>query len=345
MFGKKLFSRNKKNYTSLIRATETLVFGNENAAIEEFSSMVKDNKNISIEYMLILSFLRRKVGDYTRAAQILEMILGENNMPKKFNDELKTEIAKNYMFAGQYAKASELIKSDSDLMKNPENVLTLAHCSFAVQNWDSAIAYYNKYKRLSNNTIYGFYEKCMLSKAMNMQTLEIAQVYIKEVMSINSQCRPARIMNAIIFLKTNKLSKAIDEFKDIIKEGLLRDINDFKYVEQAYIKAGKEGELIELLREESHKCNPNPIVHIALSDYYYNNNDEYTGKLVLETYIELPDMKIAAAKKYAERTKDKVTGNILKNTNNYKCTRCGYETNEYKDDCPQCSAFDSIYFI
>lgn len=339
-----IFKREKNNNSSIIKAVKALVYNNDNTALEYFSSIAKSSESASIETLLILGFLRRKMGDYTRSAQIYEMILGDNSLPKDFSNELKSEIAFDYMMAGQYAKAVDLIKNNSALMKMPENILTLAKCYLAVQNWDGAVSYYNKYYKLTNNKIYGFYEKCLLSKAVNMHTNEIAVKYIKDVINTNSKCRPARIMYAIGLLNTDKTLKAVEEFKDIIKEGLLRDFNDFEYVKKTYIKAGKEGELTELLREETHKGNINPIVHIALAEYYNNNNDFITAKSVLEAYIELPDMKVIAGKVYAEKVKDKVSSNILKNVRSYKCVCCGYETDTYKDDCPKCSAFDSIYF-
>ena len=82
--------------------------------------------------------------------------------------------------------------------------------------------------------------------------------------------------------------------------------------------------------------------YLRLSKEEYNNEKE-SAKTILESYIEQPDAKIIAAKIYAEKFNNKLIGHIVKDAYSFKCRHCGFETNQYKDDCPKCSAYDSIY--
>ena len=40
---------------------------------------------------------------------------------------------------------------------------------------------------------------------------------------------------------------------------------------------------------------------------------------------------------------NKLIAHVTKDSSSFKCRVCGFETNQYKDDCPKCSAYDSIY--
>lgn len=334
--------KNKKPNPSVVTAISAFFKGDDNTAIEQLKNVAFKGQ-ANPEIYLILGFLQKKKGDYTRAAQIHEMMLGNTDIDKEFKNALYGELAYDYMLAGQYAKAVALLKQESQILNKPENLITMARNALALQSYDNAINYHTKYNKMTGKTIPGFFEKCMVEKAVNAQNIQNSMKYIKSALETNKACRPARIIKALIYLQNEKLNKSIEEFKTILDDGLLRDMNDFKNVEKAYIAAGKEAELHNLLRDLASKGAINPFIHLALADYYEYNNDSHSAKILLESYIELPDAKIIAAKEYASRYNNKLLIHALSEVHSYKCRQCGFETNEYKDDCPKCASYDSIY--
>lgn len=334
--------RYKKTNTSVVNALSSFFNGDDDAALETMKDIVFKG-GASSEIYLILGFLFRRKNDFTRAAQIHEMMLGNTELDKDFRDALIGELAEDYMLAGQYAKAVSLLHSENQVMSNPDNIITMARCALFSQSYDNALQYLTKYNKITGNDLYGFFEKCMVEKAVNADSANSAFKYIKSALEKNKQCRPARIIKGLLYLKTDKMQKAVDEFQSIVEEGLLRDMDDFKNVEKAYITAGKESELTSLLRKQVQDGAVNPFIHIALAEKYEYNNEKENAKTILESYIELPNAKIIAAKVYAEKFNNKFINHITKDSFSFKCKECGFETNQYKDDCPKCSAYDSIY--
>lgn len=337
-------AKSKQLNPSIVHALSAYFNGDDNTAIVELKKIVYDKKtHATPEIYLILGFLERRKGDFTRASQIHEMLLGNTELDTTFKNALFGELAKDYMYAGQYAKAVNLLKTESQILNQPENLITMARSALALQSYDNALLYHTKYNKLTGKVLYGFFEKCMVSKAVNSNNLQSAMKYIKSALEVNKQCRPARIIKALILLNNNKVQKSCDEFKLIIEQGLLRDINDYKNVEKAFITAGKEAELINFMKEQTSQGALNPFTHIAVANMYELNDDIHGAKNTLELYIEQPNSKIIAAKEYAVKYNNKLLLHTLENIYSYKCKECGYETNEYKDDCPNCNAYDSIY--
>lgn len=332
----------KKTNISVVNALAAFFNGDDNTAIEKLKDIAfKGGANPEI--YLILGFLFRRKGDFTRAAQIHEMMLGNSELDKDFRNALIGELAEDYMLAGQYAKAVSLLQNEHQVMNNPDNIVTMAKSALFSQSYDNALQYHIKYNKITGKYLPGFFEKCMVEKAVNAANPQASFKHIKSALEENKQCRPARIIKGILFLKTDKVQKAVDEFQQVIEEGLLRDMNDIKNVEKAYIAAGKEGELTALLRKQASLGALNPFIHIALAEKYEYNDEKENAKTILESYIEQPDAKIIAAKIYAEKFNNKFIGHIVKDVYSFKCRNCGFETNQYKDDCPKCSAYDSIY--
>lgn len=332
----------KKTHISVVNALSAFFNGDDDTAIEKLKNLAfKDGANPEI--YLILGFLFRRKGDFTRAAQIHEMMLGNNELDKDFRNALIGELAEDYMLAGQYAKAVSLLQNEHQVMNEPDNIITMAKSALYSQSYDNALQYHIKYNKITGKYLPGFFEKCMVEKAVNTANPQTSLKHIKSALEENKQCRPARIIKGLLYLKVDKMQKAVEEFQSIIEEGLLRDMNDFKNVEKAYIAAGKESELTNLLRQQASTGASNPFIHIALAEKYEYNNEKEEAKTILESYIEQPDAKIIAAKVYAEKFDNKLISHIVKDTFSYKCRNCGFETNQYKDDCPKCSAYDSIY--
>lgn len=332
----------KKTNTSVVNALSYFFNGDDDTALETMKNIVLKG-GANSEIYLILGFLFRRKGDFTRAAQIHEMMLGNTELDKNFRNALIGELAEDYMLAGQYAKAVSLLQKENQVMSEPNNIITMAKSALFSQSYDNALQYHIKYNKITGKTLPGFFEKCMVEKAVNAESPQSAFKHIKSALENNKQCRPARIIKGLLYLKTDKLQKAVDEFQSVIKEGLLRDMDDFKNVEKVYIAAGKESELTSLLTKQAYEGTMNPFIHIALAEKYEYNNEKENAKTVLESYIEQPDAKIIAAKVYAAKFDNKLIGHVVQDAFSFKCRECGFETNQYKDDCPKCSAYDSIY--
>ena len=338
-----MFNRKSEPNLSIVQAISSLIKEEYGESISILQNNIVNKNKITNESLLLLGFLRRKTGDHAKAAQIFELILGNNDQDKEFNNELMSELALQYYYGSQYKKSIDLLNNHSDILKKyPINYSLLAKNYAALKNWDQALYFHNKYYKSTNNKIYGFNEKCNISKAIEAQTPSIAIQYLKEALTHNRFNRAANILMGLYLLKSNKIQKAVNQFEFVLEHGLLRDESDFLFAEKAYIAAGKEKELNELLRKLAFEGIENPFIHIALANFYYNIQEENEGKNILESYIELPNMKILGAKIYANKTNNKLIKHLYQNVFNYKCNQCNYETNTYSDDCQKCGSFDSL---
>ncbi len=332
----------KKANVNVVDGLSCLFENDENIAIEKLKAIVLKG-NASAEIYLILGFLYRNRGEFNRASQIHEMILGKGGINKDFKNALIGELAEDYMLQGEFNKAISLLKSKSNLLHNPKNIITLTKCYLYSKNYDNALSYHEKYNKITGKELANFFEKCMVEKAVSSGNSNASLKYLKSALEKNIKCRPARIMKGFIYLNTGKIEKAINEFQEIIKEGLIRDIKDIKNIEKAFTKAGKESEFIKILRNEVSLKTINPFIHIALAEFYEYNHEKEASKTILETYLALPDSKIIAGKIYATKFNNKLLLRALKDVYSFKCRECGFELDEYRDDCPKCSAYDSIY--
>ena len=194
----------KKTHISVVNALSAFFNGDDNTAIEKLKDIAfKGGANPEI--YLILGFLYRRKGDFTRAAQIHEMMLGNNELDKDFKNALIGELAEDYMLAGQYAKAVSLLQNESQVMNNPDNIITMAKSALYSQSYDNALQYHMKYHKITGKYLPGFFEKCMVEKAVNAANPQASFKHIKSALEENKKCRPARIIKGLLFLKTDKV--------------------------------------------------------------------------------------------------------------------------------------------
>lgn len=338
-----MFNKKTEQDITIVKTISSIINEDYSKATTLLQNNIVNKNTMTNESLLLLAFLRRKTKDHNKAAQIFELLLGSNNQDKSFNNELITELALEYFYANQYEKSINLLDKHSGILKKyPENYAVLAKNYVALKNWNQALNYHNKYYKATNKQIYGFNEKCFIAKALEAQTPSIAIQYLKEALSFNRFNRTANILMGLFLLKSDKVQKAVNHFEFILEHGLLRDEHDFHFAEKAYIAAGKEKELTELLRKLAFEGIENPFIHIALAEFYYSINEDGEAKNTLESYIETPNMKIIGAKFYIHKTNNKLLKHLYQKENNYKCNQCGQETNTYSDDCFSCGSFDSI---
>ena len=137
----------KKTNVSVVNALSAFFSGDDNTAVEKLKDIAFKGA-ANPEIYLILGFLFRKKGDFTRAAQIHEMMLGNSELDKDFRNALIGELAEDYMLAGQYAKAVSLLQSERQVMNNPDNLIIMAKSALFSQSYDNALQFHIKYAAL-----------------------------------------------------------------------------------------------------------------------------------------------------------------------------------------------------
>ena len=90
----------KKTNISVVDALSAFFSGDDNTSIEKLKE-VAFKGGANPEIYLILGFLFRRKGDFTRAAQIHEMMLGNSELDKDFRNALIGELAEDYMLVGR----------------------------------------------------------------------------------------------------------------------------------------------------------------------------------------------------------------------------------------------------
>lgn len=324
---------------SIVKGFAYFFSQNDEEALKEMRALALSG-NGSPEIYLAIGFLYRKRGEYTKAAQVYEVLLGNKELSKDYKSYLTAELAKDYLLAGMPVRALTTLKDLQDREQNPDNLITLAKASFEIQNFDNAVTYFEKYKKVTGKNIYGFYAKCMVAAASADSNK--APKYIKNALQELPACRSARFIKANMMMKNDNVKKAIEEYKSILKEGLPRDEQDVKTISEAFIAAGEETEFIKLLKELVHETK-NPFIHLNLAHYFADLGEKEKAIEILNGYIKRIGGNPALVKYLAQLTEDKTLLNILGNRETFRCRVCRSDFDKYKDDCPVCQSFDSIY--
>lgn len=326
---------------SIVKGFSCFFSNNDKEALEEMRSIALADKGTP-EIYLAIGFLYRKSGEYMKAAQVHEVLLGNKELDKDYKKYLTTELAKDYLLADMPIKALSLLKETPNREENVDNIEILAKASFAIQNYDNALTYLEKYEKNSGKTIRGFYAKCMIAKASASDDLGKIQKYIKNALSKCPECRSAHFIKAGLLMKEGKNAKAIEEYTHILTRGLPRDEKDVKDIEKAFIAAGEESRFIKILKELAHEAK-NPFIHMYLARHYMEDGEKEKAKEILSEYLEHIGGNPALVKYLAEISEERALLNAVGARKTFRCSECGTDFNEYKDDCPVCSSFDSIY--
>lgn len=326
---------------SIVKGFSCFFSDNDPEALSEMRSIALNGKGTP-EIYLAIGFLYRKMGEYAKAAQVHEVLLGNKELDKEYKNYLTTELAKDYLLGGMPVRTMAVLKDLPGRDQNPDNLEILAKASFDIQNYDNALIYLEKYKKASGKDIYGFHAKCMIAKAIAADDENKTSKYIKSALQEYPDCRSARFIKAGLLMKEGMKEKAVEEYKSILSGNLPRDGKDMKTVSDAFIAAGEETELIKLLKELS-KTSKNPFIQISLAEHYNAGGEKEKAEDSLNRYLSRIGGNPAAVKYLASLTENKALLNILGNREIFRCRICKTDYNEYKDDCRVCGSFDSIY--
>lgn len=326
---------------SIVKGFSCFFSNNEKEALEEMRAIALSDKGTP-EIYLAIGFLYRKSGEYVKAAQVHEVLLGNKDLDKDYKKYLTTELAKDYLLADMPIKSLAILKEMHNREENPDNLEILAKANFDIQNYDNALAYLEKYEKSTSKTIRGFYAKCMIAKASASGDLSKTQKYIKNALAKCPECRSAHFIKAGLLMKEGKNAKAIEEYTHILSRGLPRDEKDVSDTEKAFLAAGEESRFIKLLKELAHDAK-NPFIHIYLARHYMEDGEKDKAKGLLGEYLEHIGGNPALVKYFAEISEERSLLNVVGARKTFRCSECGADFDKYKDDCPVCSSFDSIY--
>ena len=326
---------------SIVKGFASFFAQNDIEALEEMRRIALADKGTP-EIYLAIGFLYRKQKEYLKAAQVHEVLLGNKSIDDVYKKYLTAELAKDYLLAGMSVRALTILKELPNREHNPDNLVTLARASFQVNNFDNALTYLEKYEKATGKTLRGFYAKCMIAKACASTDWSKAQKYIKQALQKDPNCRSIRFIAASLLMKENKKTKAGEEYLNILKNGLCRDDKDIKTIENNLMVIGEEEKFIKTLKNIQGKSE-NPFTYIALADYYLSVDEKEKACTILRGYLKDTGSNPAVVRRLADITEDKIFTNILGNRKTFYCQVCGYVSDNYKDDCPVCFSFDSIY--
>ena len=326
---------------SVVKGLAALYNGDDKNALEELRALALADKG-SPEIYISIGFLYRKLGNITKAIHIHEILLGNSDIDDEYKPFILTELAKDYLEANIPDKAIAIINGTAGANKNPENVIILAKAYFAAGDYDNAASYYTKYTKLTGTTIKGFYCKCLIAKAKTAKDIQGATKAVKAATDYDNYCRPARFVLAAIFKSEGKHTKAMNEYKSIITDNLIRDEEDLKKIQAAFIEAGEEASLKSILESHVSTGTKNPLIAVHLANYYADEGNTDRGVELLKLYLSNTGYNIYAAKNYARLADDKVLQEAIKNDKPFICNQCGTEYDDYHDECHICTSFDCI---
>ncbi len=324
---------------SLIKGFSSFFEGDDKKALDELRAIALSDKG-SPEIYLSIAFLYRKLGDYTKAAHIHEVLLGNKDIDREYTSLIVTELSKDYLLAEMPLKVIQVL--DNNISDNSENLLTYAKAYLMAESFDKAISYYQKYNKVTGKSIYGFTLKCLVEKTKYLTDISKALKIIKSALNEDEFCRPARFAYVALLSKNAKQDKVLKEYKNIILQNLVRDYKDMQVIEKAFIAAGVEQELNKTIKSAIESGIKNPFIFLYMAKYQEKAENKESGLLFLDECLNEKQYSFYLAKEYAIMKNDNILLNTLKDLKPFQCKICQCKFEEYSDTCCNCNSYDSI---
>ncbi len=337
-FKTKSNNKNRSQQPSLVKSIISYFDDNYELALSELREIASKD-NCPPEVFLTIGLIYKKHNDYTKAAQILEVLLLHKDIDNQYKKYIKTELAKNYLLAQMPIKAITTLQEEDT--NNEDNAFILAYSNLLAGNIDNAIGFANKYKKLHGSAIYGFVAKCHIAKAIDAKDYNKSIKFLKNAINDMPNCRPARFMLANFHAKNKRHDKAIEEYKNIINDDIMRNMNDFEAIKHEFIVNGDESKLLDIFCNARLKHPNSTLINVAIASLYDEKGEHLVAVKELKSFIEENKSAVAVAE-YAKLTNDNITELILKDIKPYQCVVCNTPYYDYREECGTCFSFDSI---
>ncbi|WP_047690798.1 lipopolysaccharide assembly protein LapB [Vibrio sp. ZOR0018] len=327
-------------------------------AVDHFIELLQVD-NETIDTHLALGNLFRSRGEVDRAIRIHQNLISRSSLTIDQKNLALQQLAKDYMVAGFLDRAEKIFEQ---LIEEPEHkeaaLQQLVSIYQQTREWHKAIDYAYALVKLGRKRMHSviahfWCELAMQEKAEGRDSKAIQ--YLKKALSEDSKCVRATISLGKLYLENDDYRHTIQYMQMVLEQDIDFIGEVLPTLAECYHHIGKEGELVEFLRE----CIINEAgvsAELMLAQLVAQHDGAGAAQeLLTRQLVKNPTMKgfyrlidyhlIEAEEGRAKEslsTLQKLVGEQLKVKPHYRCRKCGFSTHSLYWHCPSCKNWGSI---
>lgn len=327
-------------------------------AVDHFIELLQVD-NETIDTHLALGNLFRSRGEVDRAIRIHQNLISRSSLTIDQKNLALQQLAKDYMVAGFLDRAEKIFEQ---LIEEPEHkeaaLQQLVSIYQQTREWHKAIDYAYALVKLGRKRMHSviahfWCELAMQEKAEGRDSKAIQ--YLKKALSEDPKCVRATISLGKLYLENDDYRHTIQYMQMVLEQDIDFIGEVLPTLAECYHYIGKEGELVEFLRE----CIINEAgvsAELMLAQLVAQHDGAGAAQeLLTRQLVKNPTMKgfyrlidyhlIEAEEGRAKEslsTLQKLVGEQLKVKPHYRCRKCGFSTHSLYWHCPSCKNWGSI---
>lgn len=327
-------------------------------AVDHFIELLQVD-NETIDTHLALGNLFRSRGEVDRAIRIHQNLISRSSLTIDQKNLALQQLAKDYMVAGFLDRAEKIFEQ---LIEEPEHkeaaLQQLVSIYQQTREWHKAIDYAYALVKLGRKRMHSviahfWCELAMQEKAEGRDSKAIQ--YLKKALSEDPKCVRATISLGKLYLENDDYRHTIQYMQMVLEQDIDFIGEVLPTLAECYHHIGKEGELVEFLRE----CIINEAgvsAELMLAQLVAQHDGAGAAQeLLTRQLVKNPTMKgfyrlidyhlIEAEEGRAKdslSTLQKLVGEQLKVKPHYRCRKCGFSTHSLYWHCPSCKNWGSI---
>ncbi|MFA6040200.1 MAG: lipopolysaccharide assembly protein LapB [Methylophilus sp.] len=355
---KQLIAESTSLPAAYFKGLNFLISGQRDKAVEAFTEAVNIN-NDSMELHFALGSLFRRTGETDRAIHLHINLLEQKELTEPQQIAVKAELAQDYLKAGLYDRAEELLIALDDTRYRQSALSSLQEIYVREREWAQAITTATELERLSGipfrKEIAQYYCELAMNAIIGDDT-ESAKQLLAEALDANKNCVRANVLLGDIEANLGNHTAAISAWKRIEFQqpeylGLVANKLLKSYSASKKGSAGlKEGMAQLNAYLETYQL---PALMSSLYEATLNTEGaEAAAKLARNELIRKPNLKtldqLLQARAMSNDNQQDVqlmqqtVRNAIGDRAAYHCNQCGFRAKQYHWQCPACNAWESL---
>jgi lipopolysaccharide biosynthesis regulator YciM len=353
------FHRRREKMTGYIPYIEGLIAlleNNGNLAMKKFKEAVTIDSDL-VDAYIRLGDLYRKNGDVSRAIQIHQSLTVRPTLKTHEEKKIYFALVQDMLDTNRYNKAISLLKEVLKIDKKDKSAQQLVLRLYEdMENYVDCINLYEEggIKPKQNKKHAFYYASLAKTKLKNItgdspgREKEIVNL-LKKALKISENSLTALYHLGNYFEEKGDLKKAKEYYNKLITHHPDYAFLIIPKFEKVYFELGSFDKIIPVFEKIFNDNPDNFSVGFALADLYEKKNDIESAAGVYRKLSEknpksvLPQLRLLRSMVKDESMEESI--GAIEDTMSYKyfkCSKCGFETEEFSFLCPQCHTVESF---
>jgi lipopolysaccharide biosynthesis regulator YciM len=355
LIGKKK-AHSAESESSYTRALNCLISGEDDDALRFLKDVVlRDSQNI--DAYLKLGDLLRKQGQVEKATQIHRDLTVRPVPDGRLKEAIYQSLAEDYVASGKYPSAILAAEKVRDLNKRNVKILKLLCRVYeSLRQWDKAFEMEEELDRIGGSketARLALYKSFIGRDFLKRRKAREAKKAFKEALRLDEDCVPAFLYLGDIYREDGRIDRAITLWKSIASRFPEIAYIVFDRLEKALFERGRFGEMMEFYEELAQHNAKDARTLLSLANLQKKKGDMNEALRLVREVLEFePGNERARAELimlYHEdgRNQDayheaaKLTEQLKRADEKYRCRNCGNRSDEPLWRCPACLQWDT----